>query len=178
MTTKKVGSPLPFLFGIVAALILGWWIFPQVIFSNQDQPFRFSHKAHLEQGLTCSSCHAYRKDGSFAGTPSLQNCATCHYQSITGTPAEKKFVNEYVKNWQEVPWKHYQKQPDNVYFSHIAHKKYECTKCHPSVGHSKDLPTYHENKLTGYSSYTMKMDECERCHAQNNVSNACYICHK
>jgi len=168
----------PFLFGFITALIIGWWIFPNIIFSKQEQPFNFSHKAHLNQVGDCSACHYFREDGSFSGIPDVESCASCHYDTITGIPDEKIFVKEYVKKNKEVPWKIYQKQPDNVYFSHIAHQRFPCTTCHPDVGKSNHMPIYRENKLTGYSSYTMKMYKCERCHAQNHVSNACYVCHK
>ena len=178
MSKKKKSTATPFILGFISALFLGWWIFPSIIFSKQEQPFNFSHKAHLEQMGDCSACHFFREDGSFSGIPSLQSCAMCHSEAITGTPDEKIFVDEYVKKNKEVPWKIYQKQPDNVYFSHIAHKKYECKRCHPDIGNSKTMPVYLENKLTGYTNYTMKMNKCERCHAKNNVSNACYVCHK
>ncbi len=178
MKKKKKSGLMPFLLGVIAALILGWGIFPHIIFSKQEQPFNFSHKAHLAQLGDCSACHYYRDDGSFNGIPSLQSCEMCHAQEITGTPDEKIFVEEYVKKNRQVPWKIYQKQPDNVYFSHIAHKNIPCTTCHPDVGHSKTMPVYLVNKLTGYTPYTMKMYQCERCHAEHHVSNACYVCHK
>lgn len=175
---KKKGGITPFVLGIIATLILGWWIFPHVLFSQKDQPFNYNHKLHLEEDLSCNFCHKYREDGSFAGKPTLDSCKMCHMEVKAGTPAEKTFVNDYVKKGKEVPWKVYQKQPDNVYFSHIAHREYECAKCHPEVGHSESLPPYYENKITGYSKQTMKMDKCEQCHAKNNASNACYVCHK
>ena len=164
--------------GLIAGLIFGWMIFPQILFSEHKQPFHYSHKAHLDQGLQCSSCHFYREDGSFAGIPSLQSCTMCHQAVITGTPAEEYFVQEFVRKDKQVPWQTYQRQPDNVYFSHIAHRDMECTACHPDVGHSEDLPAVAVNKLTGYTEYTMTMDQCERCHARENVSNGCYVCHK
>jgi len=177
---KKKGGIMPFLVGIAAALILGWWIFPHVLFSEHNQPFTFGHRSHLEQDLECTYCHHYREDGSFDGVPGLESCvsADCHAEIIAGTPAEKTFVNEYVKPGKEVPWKVYQKQPDNVYFSHIAHREYDCVRCHPDLEQTDSLPAVSRNKLTGYSRWTMTMDECERCHAQNETSNACYVCHK
>lgn len=178
MSTKNKGGVMPFVLGLIAALIFGWWIFPQIIFSHQEQPFNYSHEAHMKEVGECSYCHYFREDGSFSGIPSLDSCAMCHYEVLTGTPDEKIFVNEYVKKDKKVPWKVYQSQPDNVYFSHMAHKEYECTECHPDVGHSKTLPPYYRNKLTGYSKQTMTMDACERCHAENDASNACYVCHK
>ncbi|HMB32161.1 MAG TPA: cytochrome C, partial [Desulfohalobiaceae bacterium] len=97
---------------------------------------------------------------------------------LTGTPSEKILLNEYIKKERQVPWKIYQKQPDNVYFSHAAHQEYKCIQCHPDIGHSESLPPVYKNKLTGYTKQTMTMDTCEKCHAQNGASNGCYVCHK
>lgn len=175
-STKK-GGATPLLLGFVTALVFGWWIFPHVLFSTQEQPFNYSHQAHTKQNMECTDCHDYREDGSFIGIPSLESCVTCHPKILFGTPDEEIFINEYVKKNRPIPWKIYQKQPDNVYFSHIAHKNYDCTQCHPDIGNSSILPPYNENKLTGYTPYTMTMDACERCHAQNGASNGCFVCH-
>ncbi|MFP4167745.1 MAG: menaquinone reductase multiheme cytochrome c subunit QrcA [Desulfonatronovibrionaceae bacterium] len=176
---QKSWIVLPFLVGFVGVLILGWWVFPKVLYSEKSQPISFSHKVHVEdEMMDCFECHDYREDGSYAGFPTTYDCAGCHMDVLGDDPAEEKFVEEYVYPDKEVPWKVYQKQPDNVYFSHIAHEDFDCTECHPDVGQSDSPPKYRENRLTGYSEDTMKMWKCERCHAQNGVSNACYICHK
>ncbi|MDQ7031151.1 MAG: menaquinone reductase multiheme cytochrome c subunit QrcA [Desulfonauticus sp.] len=170
---------LPFLFGLVGALIVGWWLFPELLYSKKTQPIRFSHKVHVEdQGMSCDECHSYREDGSFAGIPTTEQCAECHSEVQGDDPAEKKFVEEYVEKGKEVPWLIYQKQPDNVFFSHIAHKGIKCTTCHPDVGHMDTPPVYYEDRISGYSKQTMKMWQCERCHARRGASNACYVCHK
>lgn len=170
---------LPFVVGLVGALIVGWWVFPQVLFSQKSQPIRFSHKVHVEdQDMACEDCHTFREDGSFAGIPTTEQCAECHSEVQGDDPAEKEFVEKYVEKGKEVPWLIYQKQPDNVFFSHIAHKNIPCKTCHPDVGHSDTPPPYYENRITGYSKDTMKMWKCERCHAQRGASNACYVCHK
>ena len=184
MPKKKTSGLLPFAIGFAAALIFGWNIFPQILYSNKGQPITFSHTGHLNhtqkdlQDLDCVDCHHYRADGSFAGIPSLESCAECHSEPLTGVPSEQKFVSEFVKKDKQVPWNTYQGQPDNVYFSHIAHDTFECTECHQDMENADSLPPYYENKLTGYSRDIMKMHECERCHARENTSNACYLCHK
>lgn len=178
MTTKKRGGFKSVVFGFIASLIFGWWIFPHLLFSHHEQPFHYSHQVHLNQGLQCTNCHAYRSDGSFAGVPSLQSCSMCHQMVLGGTPAEEQFVQEYVHQNKPVPWQTYQRQPDNVYFSHIAHQDMDCTACHPDVGHSQDLPPVAVHKFTGYTEYTLSMQECEACHAQEGASNACFVCHK
>jgi len=125
--------------------------------------------------------------------------------------AERTFVEEYLRRGREVPWVLHQYQPDNVFFSHAAH--FEncfschltmkgdlnlgtperpgklCATCHPSLEElNRNIPV-RVNVLSGYSSTTMKMGECERCHAhpghyydfgrgRTTANNACSTCHK
>ncbi|HEU6436929.1 MAG TPA: menaquinone reductase multiheme cytochrome c subunit QrcA [Nitratidesulfovibrio sp.] len=191
------GGITPFLVGLVVSLIFGWWVFPDMLYSKKEQPIRFSHKVHMESaGMECKQCHVLREDGTFAGLPSTASCADCHSDVMGSDPEEARFVNEYVKTGKEVKWLVYQIQPDNVFFSHAAHsldgcnqchefKESElCAQCHPDVANSDSAPTHFENKLTGYSKQTMKMWQCERCHANENhygvtsANNACFVCHK
>ena len=93
-------------------------------------------------------------------------------------------------------WLIYQKQPDNVFFSHALHfgalaelkgpkeTAAFCSRCHLNVAETDVPPVYRENRLSGYSENTMLMWGCERCHAEHmamgntNASNACFTCHK
>ena len=220
-------SAVPFLVGFVVALAFGWWVFPGLLFSDQAQPFYFSHSVHIETvGASCADCHTFREDGSWAGYPTLETCAGCHSDIVTAEPgpdstkeeiaayeAEKIFVEQYVNTGREVPWATHQKQPDNVFFSHAAHfeKCYACHStmkddrglnlgsvdspdklcmtCHPSLEElDRNIPV-EVNALSGYSRTTMKMWECEQCHANpahyyndgkgpTAANNACYTCHK
>lgn len=177
------GFILFFLIGLMGALAVGWFLFPALLFSEKQQPIAFNHKAHVENaGMACEDCHSYRENGSFAGLPTTEQCAECH-MDVTGgeTPAEKeidRFVTEYVQTGKQVEWLVTQYQPDNVYFSHIAHDGFACTECHPDVGNSEVAPSFYRNRITGYSKNTMKMWQCERCHAQLETSNGCQVCHK
>ncbi|HDQ41701.1 MAG TPA: cytochrome C [Desulfonatronum sp.] len=184
MEEKKEGPSkgavvVPFLVGFVAAIAFGWWGFPQLLYSSKSQPLNFTHLNHVQDyGIDCEDCHYFRPDGSYAGLPSNEKCAECHSMAMTSDPDEIKFVEEYYEKGVEVPWLVYQYQPDNVSFSHAAHKDEDCTACHPDVGSTNELPPYYENRLTKYSKETMKMKECERCHAKEGASNACQVCHK
>ncbi|EPR41728.1 Cytochrome c, class III, conserved region [Desulfovibrio sp. X2] len=175
---------LAFLFlGLLFGLGFGWFVFPQLLYSEVRQPIPFNHKTHIENaGMSCEDCHKFRDDGSFAGYPDTAQCGECHADTTGGdTPGEKaidKLVTEYVQPGKEVEWQTYQYQPDNVFFTHSAHQAFECTQCHPDIGNSATAPVLYRDRLTGYSKTTMKMDRCERCHAENGVSNACYVCHK
>ena len=172
------GGALPYLIGFVGALLVGWWLFPQLLYSEVPQPINFSHPVHLDQGMDCSECHYLRDDGSFHAIPSTEDCAMCHMMPMGTTESEEIFVSEYVEKEKEVPWLIYQYQPDNVFFSHAAHQDYPCFECHPDVETMDKLPPVKINRISGYSEQTMKMWKCERCHAERGQSNACYVCHK
>ena len=157
-----------FVLGLIGALIVGWAVFPALLYSKQPQPINFNHALHLDsevvdgiEGETpeekCQSCHSFREDGSFAGIPKLEKCTECHddpESPLGETPEEKAFMVEYVEPEMEVPWLVYSKQPDCVYLSHIAHVKMgkmECATCHGNFAGNEKLPLYVENRLTGYS---------------------------
>lgn len=167
-----------FLLGLIIALVVGWVVFPNVLYSQKVQPMNFSHVAH--QDNDCETCHYFRPDGSYSGIPNLEKCKECHESALGDTEAERILVEEYVANNREIPWQIYSWQPDNVYFSHAPHKGQglECVTCHRDVGKEEKLPVFKENRITGYSISTMGMTECEKCHAEKGASNSCEVCHK
>ena len=199
------GPILFFIVGLVASLVVGWIVFPKLLYSQKQQPFQFSHALHngvVDNG--CESCHFFREDGTYAGVPKLAQCIGCHEDVQGGTPEEKVFVEEYVKKGKEVPWLVYSRQPDCVFFSHAAHVKsanMKCDTCHGNIGESKELKPYEYNRITSYSrdiwgkniagikTHTydrMKMDDCAECHKEKGVKassvqterDACFVCHK
>ena len=208
----SLGGWIFFLAGLIPNLILGWLIFPMVLYSSQPQPMNFNHALHLNpdkvdgiEGETetdkCLFCHEFREDGTFAGIPKLSKCTECHDDPdspLGESAAEKAFLTNYVAEEKEVPWLCYSRQPDCVYFSHIAHVKMgeiQCRVCHGDHAKTEKLPVYKENRLTGYSidiwgrniagykRHTwdrMKMDDCAECHTKmgHEENNACFVCHK
>jgi hypothetical protein len=59
-----------------------------------------------------------------------------------------------VKKEREVPWLVYSRQPDCVFFSHVAHVKMgkmDCVTCHGPIGESESLKPFQQNRITGYS---------------------------
>jgi len=206
------GGWIFFLMGFIGSLIVGWVIFPMVLYSKQAQPMNFDHALHMDpervfgiDGDTeterCLFCHAFRDDGTFAGIPKLENCTQCHDDPdmpLGESEEEQAFLNEFVADEKEIPWLSYYRQPDCVYFSHIAHVnmgQMECRVCHGDHGQSELLPPYEENRLTGYSRMIwgkrisgfkentwdrMKMDDCAECHTEKGQeqNNACFVCHK
>ncbi len=200
------GGPiiLFFILGLAASLIVGWVVFPELLYSQKDQPIEFNHVLHnelVEDG--CESCHFFREDGSYHGVPKLEQCIECHEEVNGEDPEEARFVNEFVANNREVPWLVYSRQPQNVFFSHAAHVKMgeiDCVVCHGHIGESESLPIYKENRISGYSIDIwgrrisgikrntwdrMKMDDCAECHRREGVNQnsvqthrgGCFVCH-
>ncbi len=131
--------------------------------------------------MACEECHFIREDGSFNGLPNTASCAACHEEAVSESAEEKRFIDEYVKKGREIrnEWLVYQKQPDNVFFSHAVHSLERCANCHTEfettqqfcnichldVASTTTPPVYKENRISTYSVNTMKMPECEACHA-------------
>ncbi len=194
-----------FLVGFALSLVVGWVLFPKLLYSQKKQPVDFNHKLHMEMDEIedCSSCHYFREDGSFSGAPKLAQCTDCHDSILSGTENELVFYEEYVQKEREIPWLIYSKQPQCVYFSHVAHVKManmDCKTCHGDIGESETLPIYQQNRISlysrdiwghniaGFATNTwdrMKMDDCARCHVQEGVRQAsvqthkggCFVCH-
>jgi hypothetical protein len=204
---SETGGPiiLFFMIGFVLSLVVGWVVFPKLLYSQKKQPIDFNHVQHMElvdEG--CESCHFFREDGSFSGAPTLAQCIGCHEEVQGDTPNEIKFVEAYVQKDREVPWLIYAKQPQCVYFSHVAHVKMgnmDCVTCHGYIGESTELPIYEQNRISLYSRNIwgkniggfkkntwdrMKMDDCAECHGKEGVRQAsvqtgkggCFVCHK
>jgi len=187
-----------FVIGFGFSLLSGWVGFPDLLYKEVPHPFDFSHQTHTAMVGDCSSCHYFREDGSFSGSPTLQNCDYCHQFVQGDTEDEKIFVEEYVMEGKEVPWNIYAEQPDCVYFSHAPHVKgadIDCAACHGDIGESDSLRPYQENRLTGYSrdiwgweiarlgepkyAPRMKMMDCVDCHVEETDSKgSCFQCHK
>lgn len=185
MTEQKKGSRgsglvggIIFLAGFAVALLVGWVVFPGVIYSQKTQPINFSHVAH--QDNSCDSCHDNRPDGTYSGIPKIEKCKECHETAMGSTEDERILVEEYIQKEKEVPWLIYSWQPDNVFFSHAPHKGQgmECVTCHRDVSKEEKVPVFQENRLTGYSKTTIKMTDCEKCHAERGTTNSCLVCHK
>lgn len=204
---KNGGGSYIFMFliiGLALGMVVGWVVFPKVIFSKKNQPIDFNHKLHAEEVGECESCHFFREDGSFSGVAKLAQCIDCHSEQLGESDDEALFIDQYVAKDREVPWLIYARQPDCVFFSHAAHvygAKMECETCHGDMGETESLRPYEENRLSGYSRDIwgknlvglkrntwdrMKMDDCAECHAGAGIHDssvqtgrdACFVCHK
>jgi hypothetical protein len=149
-------NPTVFVFGLVVALLVGWVVFPRVLYTQKHQPLEFLHKTHAEKsGLAdCTECHTIREDGTFAGLPAMEKCAGCHSERVGESKAEAILVADYIKPGHETPWLVYARQPANVWFSHAIHVKranLACTECHSTYGESDAVRVYEVNRISGYS---------------------------
>jgi len=191
-------NAIAFAVGLLAALVLGWVVFPRVLYVKKSQPVDFLHKTHADKSgvADCSECHTIRDDGTFAGLPPMEKCAACHADKIGDSKAEAILVNNYIKPGHETPWLVYSEQPANVWFSHAIHVKranLACTECHSSYGESNQIRPYELNRISGYSRDIwghsmsrlrraphegMKMSDCEDCHKKHGVDVGCVGCHE
>jgi menaquinone reductase, multiheme cytochrome c subunit len=198
------GGWIFFVVGLIVALIVGWLVYPALLYSTKSQPLRFSHALHGPEssaGMECEDCHFFHEDGSFSGIPKLEKCMECHEDPespLSDDPEEMKLLTEYVKPHKEIPWLVYSRQPDCVYFPHIAHVKMgnmECKVCHGDFGARDEMPDYKVNRISRYSidiwgrnilGYKknpwdrMKMNDHADCHKERGKErhNACFVCHK
>jgi hypothetical protein len=86
-----------FIIGFAASMVLGWVAFPQLLYSQKQQPFNFNHALHVEEvDEGCESCHYFREDGSFSGIPKLAQCVDCHEEPMGETEDEAVFFEQYV----------------------------------------------------------------------------------
>ncbi len=204
MLKRKLKIALPstgkFLFGsgFAGMLVIGWFIFPMVLYKSEPQPIQFSHKVHTgeQAGMACEDCHVISDDGRFLGIPAVAKCAECHSSPIGESANEKSLVENYIIPNKEIPWHIYSRQPDNAYFSHASHVRLahlKCEECHGPIGESARLKVYQVNRISGYSRDIwgenisgipshpwegMKMDRCVHCHEKNGRRDGCIECHK
>ncbi len=194
-----------FVLGLVASLVIGWGVFPMLLYSKKEQPIAFNHRMHVQEvDNGCQSCHYLRADGTFSGIPTLADCMTCHEEPIGESEQEALLMEQYVYKGREIPWLVYARQPDCVFFSHAAHlrmARLDCQTCHGDIGESTHPRAYQENRITGVSRDVwghniagfkkntwdrMKMDDCTDCHDRmtgrrtsvQTGHDACFVCHK
>lgn len=196
LVIKKTGANpwAPFVLGLTVMFTLSWLLLPRLLYSKKNQPFSFSHKTHtIKAQFDCDQCHWFRADGSFSGVPGLDECIKCHnWQDRKNkySAREADFLSEFVtKDWglsKSPSWLVNSRQPDNVYFPHVAHvkmAKIECEECHGDYGEKSSPPPYFLNRISGYSRNiedNFKMDDCIACHIKKSKfeNNACFVCHK
>lgn len=136
------------------------------VLAAAEQPIPYSHKKHVAMGLDCAGCHTAPGKGEAATFPAESTCMKCHVAVKKDSPAIQKLV-EYVKKKEPVPWVRVYKLPNYVWFSHKAHAKAACAKCHGDVG---ALDVMVKEK-------PIDMNSCMGCHDEHNAPNECNFCH-
>jgi hypothetical protein len=95
-----------FIIGFAASMVLGWVIFPQLLYSQKPQPVQLQPRPARRRRwvIGCESCHFFREDGSFSGIPKIEQCVDCHEEPLGETEDEAIFYEQYVAKEREVPW--------------------------------------------------------------------------
>ena len=92
-----------FLIGLALSMVVGWAVFPKVLYSKKNQPIDFNHKLHLEEVEDgCQSCHYFREDGTFSGAPRLAQCIECHEEVIGESEDSVILTEQYIEKDQMV----------------------------------------------------------------------------
>jgi len=137
------------------------------------QPFRFSHKLHMEQDLTCVECHLNAQTGAVATLPPTRVCLLCHEEAQGEDPDEPR-VREYAELGDYIPWVIVNQTAGHVYFSHEAHVTWgamDCDTCHGDVGSATET-------FTASQTANLTMGVCMDCHVERGANNDCIACHK
>lgn len=165
---------LPFIsFGLIS--YLGFIKACDYAMSNQvDQSIPFNHKSHVTRygAADCDLCHGYYENGRFKGVPTVGDCKQCHDGQ---TAAEKAMFKNHQDG--DRPWGVWARQPDLVYFSHIAvlknTKKAQCPSCHGDRAGAMTTARVKGN----VGGTKMPMGQCMDCHTALKISNKCLVCH-
>ena len=170
MTTKKMLLAATVL-GVVALVVGSFYLFNSKgeAYNNSSQ-IAFNHKAHMDIGVECQTCHWYYEEYPVAGLPKLETCMDCHEEPITTHPEAEK-IKRYYQKGQKPNWTRIYKVPDHVVFSHKRHVKLgglDCQDCHGEVAQMVKL-----TKVIDPS-----MDNCIVCHENRQAETDCMACHK
>lgn len=146
-------------------------------FTSRDektQPLAYNHKSHIDNAsLTCTDCHVTVESSPSATIPSLEVCSTCHSDQPISESGEEKKLLEFVAKGISIPWQRVYSVPDHVYFSHRRHVTkggLDCKVCHGEV---KELITPVSTQFLPTT-----MENCMKCHREQNVTNDCLSCHR
>ena len=158
---------------ILIIVILSSVVFVNGCNEESVSGIKFSHKKHLDMGLSCDMCHATAATGMKAGMPDHEACITCHAINM------KKPDKECLKCHVQTKGKTNFGNPITVspipaifakiQFSHASHVKagLSCEACHPKIDGS--------DKIDG-TSYPA-METCIKCHQMKKATLNCQSCH-
>ena len=163
-----------FLLAFAAGLLYVRFSNSQISYRPQSQPVDYNHYLHVHvKEIACEDCHQSVKTGYFATIPSIETCAMCHSEPQGSSEKEKKFLQQFVKTEQPLPWKRLFVLPDHVFFSHRVHvagAEIKCQECHGAMDMQKQPPPRPLKVQT--------MEDCLDCHRQRKAVLDCNGCHK
>jgi hypothetical protein len=163
--------------GIYVGLVVGWMVFPQILYSKQDQPIDFDHTAHVlavENRQNCATCHNAKPEGSFAGITRLDNCAACHAFDHAAHEVEDCFACHAETEYGDI---------DEAAF--LFDVEENCSTCHKNelANHpnkQSSCNACHQFKEDGSFSGIPAIDNCAVCHAFDHAiheAEDCFACH-
>jgi hypothetical protein len=132
-----------------------------------EQPIEFSHMLHVALPLKCRDCHTNPDPGKSEGLPAASKCMACHF-SIANDKPEVRKLRSYADRKEPIPWVPVYEVPDFVKFSHRAHGRFRCDKCHGPV----------ETRDALWRETDISMGGCVTCHRQNRAPTKCRVCHE
>ncbi len=152
-----------------SASLLGMLLLP---FGEEipEQPIAYSHRVHIDAGMSCSDCHTTVETHDRAQLPSVSKCMLCH-QAIAVDHPEVQRLAAYSEKGLDVPWVRvygFEKR-GHVIFRHAPHVRagVECARCHGDVAEMSVAERAVEHT----------MGTCVECHRESGASDDCAICH-
>lgn len=144
-------------------------IFSPLLGPSGPAPRPFDHKAHLDRGVDCATCHEGAATSAMAGMPTKELCATCHDEldADPKKPLAKK-ASWYFDEAGKPSWSSFTRAGGDVIFSHAKHKD-ACTACHEGIDRNTGLIA---------EGMVQPMDSCVACHERSAPEkNGCRVCH-
>ena len=68
-----------------------------------EQPLPYSHRTHLELGLTCDTCHTGGQTTAQMGFPEARTCMSCHAAVAADSSAIQQLAS-YAASGETIPW--------------------------------------------------------------------------
>ena len=128
----------------------------------------FSHARHLQEKLTCADCHVPAKDGGPPGMPSAAQCAICHARMDPEKAPEHQAASLFVDGVPRDAGK--DRLSGEVIFGRGYHTELglACGTCHVGI----------QSSTGEEATRTLRMADCQNCHAGTGVARACSTCHR
>lgn len=136
------------------------------------QPIFFNHAKHMENGMSCTDCHAGAQSQVHATLPNLATCLSCHETALTPSVEEQK-IRLLAAERKDLAWRQLTRVPAHVYFSHRRHVQLgglDCATCHGPMEKATAPPSRAFRALT--------MQTCLECHQKSRARTDCNDCHR